>query len=104
MPDSSSFTILMTLAGGAASGIVGWGICKLVLVCKEQREIKSVLRYMRQLIPLESNWLTTTDIANNTQLSNARVEDICSRHPNIVAVTGMGGLVWGLQDVPDEDR
>ena len=102
MQRNVTFTILTTLAGGLAFGMVGLGICKLVLMNKDRKDRKVVYRYMLRLIPEESKWLTTSDIAENTHLSDSRVEDICSRHPKITAVMGMGRPVWGLLDVSEE--
>ncbi len=62
----------------------------------------TVLTYMQRLIPKETNWLPTSDIAKSTRLSYSRVEDICSRHPKITAIMGMGSPEWGLQDVSEE--
>lgn len=102
MPRNALFITLTTLAGGLISGMVGFGICKLVLAYKDRRDKKAVYKYMRMLIPTENNWLTTSDIAKNTRLSYSRVEDICGRHPEIIPITGMGSPVWGLLDISEE--
>lgn len=102
MPSNYVFTILTTLAGGLSCGMIGFGICKLVLVSKDRRDKRIVYRYMQNQIPEANKWLATSDIANNTNLSYSKVEDICSSHPKIIAVTGMGSLVWGLLDISEQ--
>lgn len=104
MLSNTTFTILTTLAGGLASGMVGFVICKLALMCKDRKDRKAVYKCMERLIPEESNWLTTSDIARNTRLSYSKVEDICSKHPKITAVTGMGSVVWGLLDISESQQ
>ena len=89
-------TAIIAFAGGALMTFI---LQRIIAWVKKNKDGKKIFYYMKTQIPSKYNWLSSRHIASHTNLSIARVEELCSTHPEIRLSTGEKEGMWGLRGV-----
>lgn len=96
-----------------ANPTIGWAITfvcgamgvfilsKVISIFSVKRDRKRIHAYMRTQIPKAHTYLSTKNIASNTNLSPQRVEDVCHNFDKVKYSTGEKDDRWGLREYSD---
>jgi len=93
---STTISIVVGFLGGSLSTFV---IQKLISSISTKKDSQKVIVYINSQIPQRHDWITTRNISSNTNLTPARVEEICSNHPGIKMSTGSKEGMWTIRTI-----
>jgi hypothetical protein len=89
-----ALSVAIGFCGGAVTSYL---IQRVVAGAKMNKDKKAVFTYMQSQIPQHHDWLSTKNIASNTNLTCSRIEDVCSSHMGIKLSTGQKEGMWSLR-------
>jgi hypothetical protein len=95
----SIIQLLLAFVGGSLFTFI---IQRILLTSANKKDARKIMSYLKRKIPSEYHWLSTRNISSHTNLSQSRVEEICSKHPDIKESTGQKEGMWGLRGISDE--